>query len=98
MRYFRIVLVVAVAAFLIAAATASSSVSQKQAENAATKAAIHYVHRFGIYFQPDAVHSGCGKRAGGWRCFVRMNGKECSGTLRLRPNLHAYRYRISCGE
>jgi hypothetical protein len=96
-RLARAALALAAVTFLVAAATATAT-TRGQAEAAARKAAIHYTHRFGIYFRNEDVKAGCRPLRKGWRCFVRMNFGQCNGTLRLKPNLHAYRYRIHCGE
>ena len=92
MKVVRILLVLGAVAFLIAAATATATNTPRQANAAARKAAIHLTHRF---HDPD-VTAGCGHRGSGWRCFVRMNGHQCHGTLRLTGSLHAYRSRIRC--
>jgi hypothetical protein len=97
MKTARVVLALAATVFLVAAATATATTSG-QANAAARKAAIHYVHRFGIYFRDRDVKAGCRRPGSGWHCFVRMNGGQCRGTLRLTSTLHAYRYRIGCGE
>jgi hypothetical protein len=94
----RVILAVAAVGFMIAAATATATTTPAQANAAARTAAIHYTHRFGIHFRDADVKAGCGSKGGGWHCFVRMNGHQCHGSLRLTQSLHAYRYRIRCGE
>jgi hypothetical protein len=90
----RILLALGAVAFLIAAATATATITPEQANAAARDASRHATH----HFKDADVKAGCGHRGDGWRCFVRMDGHRCHGTLRLTASLHAYRERITCGK
>jgi len=95
----RSTLLTALTALLIVAPAADAATTS-QANAKARKAADAYTDKnYGISGGTAAWTAKCGKTSGAWKCTLRFNGGQCSGSLKLSANLSkSYAIKIACGE
>jgi hypothetical protein len=79
----------------------ATAATRAQANAKARRAANHYTTtHYGIGGPADGSiwTARCRPSGRSWRCSVRMDGGQCTGSLRLSYRLRPYGHRIGCGE
>lgn len=102
---YRLVMTAVAVALLSVAMLATSAKArgdQGAAENVAKRVASNYVEKFGIFYPASSWKASCHEKGRKWKCAVKTDTGQCSGTVRLRERrsggFKAYKKNIGCGE